>query len=639
MSRHATEAICASLSRIVSPLRSGKVWHRNPMILGSIEVKSYKSLYNAPTWHLQPGVNVIVGPNNAGKTSLLEACSLHVTDIPHRSATTVPEHGGPVLAPCDISAMLHTTPRELLSFLSGSPFRLAYPEDIRAFGEASGPNDIGPLWRWMISQPTLSLKVKVPRFDNQSSLGYAARHEARGIHQVQLSVDLQGAIVSQQLIVEPQISYEIGTLLLGRYHSHSYIFRAERFNLGSCAIGTSTELQGNAANLAEVLHNLQANVARYRRFNEAVTRVLPQIRWVSVHLLGHAKVSIRIWQHSPNGERDDLAVSLDESGTGVGQILAILYIVMNAHGPRTIMIDEPQSFLHPGAIRRLLELLAEHPKHQYVMSTHSPTVISAAQPSSVVRLTQSDGVTSLVMVEAEQHEQLRDTLQAIGVSAGDVFGAEGIVWVEGPTEERCFPMILRAVMKKPLLGKLFLAVKHTGDLDSKHARLALDIYSRLSVGSSVLSPALAFILDREDRTAAERARLQAHVKAPVRFTNRRLYENYLLNPRAIAAVANAIDGFSPTPMLEGTIAEWLVKESEAWLSGERPRYGKRPKEPFTDPLYELNAARLLERLFLEFSETRVAYDKLTHSVALTRWLCESEPAALKDIVALIENLF
>jgi len=48
-------------------------------------------------------------------------------------------------------------------------------------------------------------------------------------------------------------------------------------------------------------------------------------------------------------------VPLSESGTGVGQVLAILYVVFTSEYPRTIVIDEPQSFLHPGAVRKLFE--------------------------------------------------------------------------------------------------------------------------------------------------------------------------------------------------------------------------------------------------------------------------------------------
>lgn len=50
---------------------------------------------------------------------------------------------------------------------------------------------------------------------------------------------------------------------------------------------------------------------------------------------------------------------LAESDTGIGQVLAILYVVIMAKYNQVIIIDEPQSFLHPGAVRKLIEILKQ----------------------------------------------------------------------------------------------------------------------------------------------------------------------------------------------------------------------------------------------------------------------------------------
>ena len=64
-------------------------------------------------------------------------------------------------------------------------------------------------------------------------------------------------------------------------------------------------------------------------------------------------------------DREDLTVPLSEAGTGVGQVLSILTVVLEADHPTLILLDEPQSFLHPGAIRKLIEILKRYPRHQY----------------------------------------------------------------------------------------------------------------------------------------------------------------------------------------------------------------------------------------------------------------------------------
>jgi hypothetical protein len=43
-------------------------------------------------------------------------------------------------------------------------------------------------------------------------------------------------------------------------------------------------------------------------------------------------------------------------------------------------------------------------------------------------------------------------------------------------------------------------------------------------------------------------------------------------------------------------------------------------------------------MFSELSETRVAFEKTKHSVALTKWLIRNDPASLQEIVALLGTI-
>ena len=68
---------------------------------------------------------------------------------------------------------------------------------------------------------------------------------------------------------------------------------------------------------------------------------------------------IKLWHIKQETDREDLAFPISESGTGVGQVLAMLFVALNSKYPRSIIIDEPQSFLHPSALRKLLEILKD----------------------------------------------------------------------------------------------------------------------------------------------------------------------------------------------------------------------------------------------------------------------------------------
>ncbi|MGO7917469.1 AAA family ATPase, partial [Rhizobium ruizarguesonis] len=50
-------------------------------------------------------------------------------------------------------------------------------------------------------------------------------------------------------------------------------------------------------------------------------------------------------------------------------MLSILYVAI-AFPAAQIIIDEPNSFLHPSATRRLLNVLRRFDQHQFLLSTH-----------------------------------------------------------------------------------------------------------------------------------------------------------------------------------------------------------------------------------------------------------------------------
>jgi AAA15 family ATPase/GTPase len=55
------------------------------MYISKIRVKDYKSFRDSGDIEFKPGINLIVGQNNAGKTTLLEALEMRFETIHHRS--------------------------------------------------------------------------------------------------------------------------------------------------------------------------------------------------------------------------------------------------------------------------------------------------------------------------------------------------------------------------------------------------------------------------------------------------------------------------------------------------------------------------------------------------------------------------
>ncbi len=615
------------------------------MHIAAFRVNNYKSFLDSGEIGLEPGINVIVGQNNVGKTALTEALSLNLGAQPHRSRKTIPTRT--ILPDSNSSAMVscHFDPEEFKEVAARN-----LPSTVYIPGSQHGVDStplVGPFLNVINRGPTIRV-VRTSQANNDNG-GYSSTIRTTQVvgydqppnvgHYLRFDINRE----SGEFEYVPG-NYGVGAQEAGAFfhaltticQKRLYAFKAVRFGINEYPIGLERELAPDASNLVQVLHLLQtSNPWRWERYVKSVRVILPQIKAMTFVPTSAGSVRLLLWNVESNTERDDLAVSLSESGTGVGQVLAILYVAFASESPRAIVIDEPQSFLHPGAVRKLLEILKGYPQHQYIITTHSPTAVMAADPRTLllVRKEEEESVVEPVDATETQHQGL--LLKEVGARLADVFGADNILWVEGPTEEECFPLILSAMTDHQLMGTKILGVVHTGDFEGKRTRTVFRIYERLSEGRGLLPPAVGFIFDQEGRKEQERLDLERESRGRVVFTPRRMYENYLLNPHAIVAVTSQIEGMSAD-------SEVTLEEVEGWLECNRwesKYFGNRKvsESARTNEVWleKVHAAKLLEDLFEYLSGTRVTYRKVIHGTALTRWLLRNEPETLRELAQLI----
>ena len=340
------------------------------MRLKSVQIESYKSLLKPASIELGPGFNVIVGQNNAGKTALVEAMSLTFGNHPTRTLETMPDRTPGVLTTSSVVATFDLSGAELKSWLGdqGDFFSLLVSERSTMSTYILALNE-------HLQQPSVIVRARYVAggFEPATLVGMGTSHHGE-LHKFR--IDRASGVV--QIEPDQRASQDVLGSLTQHIRSCIYAFRAERVVPERRSVTPSPRLEPDASNLAAVLLKLQRNPTMFARYNRMVSLVLPQIKQVSADAIGSDIAEVLVWGLDPTNEREDLALPLSTCGTGVGQVLAILYIAVTESSPRTIIIDEPQSFLHPGAVRKLLDVLRGFPQHQYVITTHSPAVISAA---------------------------------------------------------------------------------------------------------------------------------------------------------------------------------------------------------------------------------------------------------------------
>jgi len=602
--------------------------------ISSIRIENYKSFLDSEEIKLQPGFNIILGENNVGKTALLEALSLEFGNALHRSPKTMPSSESRINGASTVHISLCLKRNELLDFIKQNPKNYFIPE--------TGQHNIRSL-HYKLGSLALNYKHNITATFKTGHISVASDKEFPfapfdgKVHQgAMFLLDQTGkGLASLESKASPRnVSESYAYQYADDIKSRIYAYQAQRDGIKDCELTHIETLKTNAENLASVLNRLQTRSHSFKRYLDAVRYVFPEIQDVTIKPIGNSRGHILIWTDDPTEEREHLALPLSESGTGIGQALALLFVALTHKETMIIIIDEPQSFLHPGAIRRLFGILKQHPQHQYIISTHSPTVISAASPSTIHLLRKVKAQTVVEQIDRSKNEALQRCLMEVGARLSDVFGADNILWVEGSTEELCFPLIMSLTKRGQLFGTKILGVKQPGDFESKKSKDTFEIYSRLSQSSGLLPPAIAFVFDRELRTEKEMEDMERQGKGKVFFTKRRMFENYLLNPQAIAATVNSIDGFREQEVTKEEIHNWLEKNKS------EKKYFKHSEIPVpADQVFDkIDAAKILSDLFLDLSENRVEFDKIRHNVKLTDWLVDHDPEGFCELIDLLDTI-
>jgi hypothetical protein len=223
------------------------------------------------------------------------------------------------------------------------------------------------------------------------------------------------------------------------------------------------------------------------------------------------------------------------AGDGVQIWLQLLLHIYRSQDLPTLVLDEPEVFLHADLQRRLVRLL-ESLDTQIVLATHSTEVLTEADPNSIVWVDK----TRRRAVRAPKETNLNGLNAALGSSfnlaMAKALRARGVIFVEGKDVRT-----LKRLSKTLGLGKIsedisLAVVPMTGYSKWEHAE-AFGWFLRKFLGNTVKALVL---LDRDYRTDVqvqevierfESVDVHAHV------WKKKELESYLIIPETIARFA------------------------------------------------------------------------------------------------------
>jgi hypothetical protein len=496
------------------------------------------------------GLVLLVGANNSGKSALLSALDLVV-----RGGTpTMPRHAG-VSEPARVEATLVLSVDEQEQLLQASGlsatdrmvafqwvewhFVEAPPGVLQALElHASWPHrpnvlvaQVIPLspsgYRVVINNGVLRILTGTSPYELPPDVDplsdFQTLREGSGGGIPELVGNLPGwapplAPLVQFLATWRQSYYHFGALRQGTTWTHR--------------LQSLVDLEPTGSNLPAVLLDLQHNrPTAWRRVRELIQRIVPDAGVLETRT-GGEQMEVVFADPAVPGYRPNLK----NLGTGVEQLLMTIVVGVTQPVPSIVVIEEPETNLHPGAQRALLAQLREWASDRlFVLSTHSPVFLDRASTTSTVFLVErAQGVSTVRQLTREPTE----ALSALGVQLSDVLSADHLLLIEGESDREILTVWFPELLSDP---RVEVAIGHGGD----NARFAGRINEWLQAVDRQHRRRVRYLRDRDELSGENLDRLERIRE--VHVLRRRELENYLLDPHAVAAAM--VERQLPSPAL------------------------------------------------------------------------------------------
>ena len=377
------------------------------------QVQNYKALRDV-TLDLTP-MHVLIGPNDSGKTSILEALASLCRSVDHQlpEAFVGSWQGADLVWKGNIDRIVAleaegNVEEKNWKYRIGCRFaqrerdvnlkeeRLKFDPRLEEFIEM-GSRDL--------SRATLTYEIAVLDRDVSDALRYVARE----IHHVLSGVHLYRWV--------PRLL----SLPVAAHSQHQFRMESTGFGLALCL----DDILGYDRRRFEDLEN------HFKRIFPEVDSILLIREQAFTGPIDDPEQIPRLEQAEGKGlhfrfKKNKQELPAAQVSDGMLLVLAYLTILYLPHPPRALLIEEPENGIHPKRLQDVLQILrdliAEQGHTQIILTTHSPYVVDQFQPSEV-SLCHKEEDGSVAVHQLSKSQTIKEQIDVF--TLGEIWTAEG----------------------------------------------------------------------------------------------------------------------------------------------------------------------------------------------------------------------
>lgn len=225
--------------------------------------------------------------------------------------------------------------------------------------------------------------------------------------------------------------------------------------------------------------------------------------------------------HEKRNER----IRLKFGGKGNEELIYLVFNIIQNRG-KIIGIEEPEIQMHPELQKRFFEFIkeeAETHKSTFFITTHSNIFLNENEEGSSYLMKLISDKTS----QCEQIEQkkIMSALEEIGLTFSDFYLANGMLFVEGKEDKEAIKKWSIGLLNKDIESKGIKIIIMQGARNAKYFAESevLKNFSNLPIKAPFL-----ILIDRDEKSENDIKKLRKNFGKNIRVLNKREFENYLV---------------------------------------------------------------------------------------------------------------
>lgn len=393
------------------------------MNIASFSVKNFRSITTANELPLYK-YSILVGPNNQGKSNILEALVLVLKVLqPYNRSYSIQRKR-------DISARFLSRYRER-ERSQNYDYQRDYPLNLQISSEKTGTSEFTIVFKLDSKEKTSFERYTSKKLKGELRIKVAMGDGTRNL----VITDTE----------DEQISFD-------KFHAEIRRFLYENYEIASIGamrdISKTLKMVGRMADNTVFTNLSKRERERYAKLEREITKIQkPFLDKLSKELTSNVSKFLpgikRVYIDAEESRQplmtsttlhvdDGTDTPLEYKGDGIKSLMAISILqyetTQRARRKSVILaIDEPESHLHPDAIRKLKPVLEEiSKKNQVIIATHSPLLIDRMNAARhvIVDESQAEAARNITAIRKTLGVKIADNLQT----------AEVIILTEGKSD-------------------------------------------------------------------------------------------------------------------------------------------------------------------------------------------------------------